>query len=106
MKRSFKDSWNYQVNNEAGWRSRHPSKAIPGQALSLPVIVERLRAGLPVNVLRSGFNPDGFPKFDDLTTLDQFKNYLKNKTKDVTERINELKQKEATDAIKKEGATQ
>lgn len=67
--------------------------AVPGQSYSISQVIERLRSGLPVQVIKSAFNPDGFPKFDDLTTLDQFKKSLEIKAKSINDRIAEIKAK-------------
>jgi len=88
----YNSCWSYENNNK-GFKSNKPSLAVPGQAYSIPQVIERLRAGLPVQVLRSGFNPDGFPKYDDLTSLDAFKAMLKNKESKINERIQAIKDK-------------
>lgn len=90
----FKTQFSYTQTNK-GYTNKKPSEAIEGQSFTLPKVIERLRNGLPISVKSSGYNPDGFPKFDDLTTLDAFKQALQQKEKIIEEKINAIKLKEA-----------
>lgn len=85
-------------------RKKKPSLTVAGQSYSIEQVVQRLRAGLPVQVLKSGFNPDGFPKFDDLTSLDQFKAAIKRKEAAINEKIEAIKAKKAAEDVKDDKA--
>lgn len=61
--------------------------AIPGQSYNIAQVIERVRAGLPTKVLGYGYNPDGFPVMDDLTTLEQFKKAVKVKEQKINEKV-------------------
>jgi len=86
----FNSQFNYKNDNK-GYQNRKPSMTVPGQSYSLAKVIERVRAGLPVQVIKSGYNPDGFPKYDDLTDIDQFKAMVKNKEANINEKIKQAK---------------
>jgi len=88
----FNTSLTYKPNND-GYKSKKPSMTIPGQTYSLPQIINRLRSGLPVQAIKAGYNPDGFPMYDDLTDIDQFKNAIKQKLNAINEKIEAIKAK-------------
>lgn len=92
MMTRFKDVFTY-VPKEPIKRVKKASIVVPGQTVSLAKMVERMRAGLPVSIRNSGFNPDGFPVMDDLTSLDEFRKTLQRKVENVKERIKTIKEK-------------
>lgn len=57
-----------------------PSKAVPGQSISIQLAVERARQGLPVTGRRIFYDPPGatrpIPRINDLTDLEDLENYV------------------------------
>lgn len=92
----FKTMFTYHQSNK-GFVSTEPSMTIPNQSFTLPKVVERLRNGLPIHTTYAGYNPDGFPRYDDLTSLDQFKKLLQAKEQAINEKIAAIKAKEAAE---------
>lgn len=97
----FNNSLEYQRDSKA-FKREEPKKVIPGQAYNIEQVMARIRAGLPVSVLKSGYNPDGFPKYDDLTDIDSFRKAVKEKENVINAKIKAAKdQKEAAEQSEK-----
>lgn len=87
----YNTMYNTEPRKSTAQKSKKGSLAIPGQSFSLAQAIERIRAGLPVKALSYGYNPDGFPKVDDLTTIEQFKKTVQAKLETVNNKIAEIK---------------
>jgi len=89
----YNTSFNSVPRESTAYKSNKPSKAVPGQAYSIAQAIERLRAGLPIKALNVGYNPDGYPVMDDLTSLEQMKRIVDSKQEKITARIEAAKAK-------------